>query len=261
MHNVYRVAIGFGMAVAFYASSVSAGPGGGMLTYDPTNWIQNKLSAVNSIRIVENQVREYQAWLQQLAYDAKNLKDIKNYRTLYGINDQLYRLQAFSDALGQLRGGLNSAGTDVMQQYRSYVSSNLTPQQYLQEQTQQNANAYGMAYGSYRQATQELEHGIPNSWDRVQQLAQQIPHVQGINANLKLMNEQMNQMLRQNNELLKFVAINAAQKNPEIAKRAKAAQKAVLIHSETQQNTEKQLKELDSWEEEWKNAVNGKSAR
>jgi conjugal transfer/entry exclusion protein len=257
MHNAFRVAIGFGAAVVFYAASVSAGVAGGMLTFDPTNWIQNELSATNSIRTVANQVREYQAWLRQLAYDAKNMKDLSNYKTLGGIQDQLYRLQAFSGALGQLRGGLNNAGTDVMQQYRSYVSSDLTPRQYLQEQTQQNANTYGMAYGSYQQAKQELTQGIPRSWNRVRQLSRQIPKIQGINANMKLLNEQMNQLLRQNNELLKFVAINTEQKNPRIAARAKAAQKAALAKSEIRKADAIQGKELDSWENQWENAAKG----
>ncbi len=251
MRNVYRAAMGLGAVMVFYA--VSAGAWG--VVYDPSNWIQNSLSATNSIRTVENQVRAYQAWLQQLAYNAKNLKDIRNYQTLYGITDQLHRLQTFGNALGQLRGGVNNARTNMLQQYRSYVSSNLTPQQYLQAQTQQNANTYGVAYGSYQQAKQELEHGIPQSWNRVQQLAQQIPHIQGINQNLKLMNEQMNQMLRQNNEILKFVAINTAQKNPGIARKAKAAQKAAVIHSEMKQSSAKQLKGLDTWEQQWKDAA------
>jgi conjugal transfer/entry exclusion protein len=256
MHNAFRAAIGFGTAVVFYAASVSAGAAG-MLTFDPTNWIQNELSATNSIRNVANQVREYQAWLRQLAYDAKNMKDLSNYRTLGGIQNQLYRLQAFSGALSQLRGGLNNAGTNVMQQYRSYVSSDLTPQQYLQEQTQQNANTYGMAYGSYQQAKQELTQGIPQSWNKVQQLSQQIPKIQGINANLKLLNEQMNQLLRQNNELLKFVAINTAQKNPQIGERAKAAQKAAIAQSAVRKSDAIQSKELDSWEKQWENAAKG----
>ncbi len=256
MRNVYRAAIGVGAVMMFYA--VSAGAWG--VVYDPSNFIQNSLSATNSIRTVENQVRAYQAWLRQLAYNAKNIKDLKNYQTLDGINDQLRRLQAFGGALGQLQGGLNSARTNVTQQYRDYVSSNLTPQQYLQAQTQQNANTYGMAYGSYQQATQELEHGIPQSWNRVQQLAQQIPHIQGINENLKLMNEQMNQLLRQNNEILKFIAINTAQKNPKIAKQAEARQKAAAIQKELQQAQRAQDAQLNSWENQWRTAA-GKSAK
>ena len=258
MRNVYRVVMSFWVATAMglYAVS-SASAGGGMLTFDPTNWIQNNVSALNSVRTVANQAREYQAWLRQLAYDAKNMKDPRNYQTLNGINDQLRRLQAFSGALGQLRGGLNSAGTNVMQQYRSYVSSNLTPQQYLQEQTQQNANTYGTAYGSYQQAKQELTQGIPQSWARVRQLSQQIPHIEGINANLKLMNEQMNQVLRQNNELLKLVAINTAQKSPEIAASAKAAQKAAVTQTAVRKADAIQSKQLDSWEQQWENAAKG----
>lgn len=223
----------------------------GSIVFDPQNYLKNLISAENSIRQVQNQVAMYQNQLQGVMYQAQNLRSLGHFNSLYGIQNELQNVVNLQNGLGSLHNDLNTTDSGVAQQYQAYVNSDLTPNQYFQAQEQAGQTQTGLDATSYQAAKYEMQTQLPQDWNRVQTMAAKVPQVKGMQANMNLLNEQMSELLRQNNELLTMTASAQEGKSTQSAQRTRDEEKAIQDENTHEAVMQNNKKATDAWFQKW----------
>lgn len=248
-----RKRIRFMVLMVFATVPGLAAAGSGMIVFDPQNYLKNIITAQNSIRQVENQVMMYKNQLQGLMYQAQNLKSLGNFTSLGGIESELQNVIGLQESLSALHNDLSVTNAAVGTQYQAYIASDLTPTQYFQAQQQAGAAQYGTQVASYRVAEQEISKQIPQDYANVQHYASltKLSQTKGVQANLTLLNEQMNQLLRQNNQLLKMAAASQSASSTENANRTKDTEKAIKEEKTRMQYQNENTQNMNGWFQQW----------
>lgn len=218
-------------AVLAAPSAQAAGAAG--IVFDPTNYVENTLTATNAIRQVQNQVQNYlmQKYgidmnLQGLPMDQINQILISKMPAMKGDYVLNYGL-----LLQQLEQQMGVAAQDVQQQYQAMTASGLTPEQYMDQELQMAQSDQAYAAAGFQQAENAIQQ-VNAQAEVVQRQSDLVGHTVGATQSMHLMQSQLATLTSQNQQLLQLVA--ARQKMLAEKDSQEAAEKANGIQAEKQ---------------------------
>ncbi len=116
-----------------------------VIVFDPSNFVENKLTALNSIKDLVNQATQIQHQLENLQYQAKNIRGVSDYqwRDVNNSLDQLNQVSQQGQALSVASSNLDS---EFRKQFPDYA------------QTQTNNN-YSTQYQQWNNTTMDTLRG------------------------------------------------------------------------------------------------------
>jgi len=107
-------------------SSTYAGGGGGMIVFDPTNFTKNTITALQTTRMVTQQIQSYQTQLQQYQLEIQNIKNFPQFtwdnvaNTLANLSNAIQTGQALGYSLQNMDAAFQKAypGYHAQQNYQ-----------------------------------------------------------------------------------------------------------------------------------------------
>jgi|GEM_PF-5165681 len=195
------------------------------VVFDPTNWIQNNVSAMKSIEEVQRLIKDYAvqtAWKkaqQEIQWaKGKALKgtDLANMSTpvgrLYGELDRMY-------------GMTNQANQMVQKTHQEFAASNLPWADYHAREVKLNQSRKDRTALAFERERNLLED-VNRQAEKVKAMQASIDPAVGHQQALELLNSHMNLMVAQNSMLIQELSHqgleNASRQNEEDAKRSAA---------------------------------------
>lgn len=210
------------IALVFTAPTHAGGGGGGMIVYDPTNWIENNISALKSIETVKQLIKDeilQTAWkkaTEEIQWKKGGVVD----GTDIGSMRQIFK--EFESKLNNLYGSASSANKVISQAYQEYAASNLPWEEYYAREVKLNNHREGRTALAFERERKLLED-VNRQAQEVKVLQAKISQTVGHQQALELMNSHLNLMVAQNSMILEELAHQGSEKtykqNEEDAKR------------------------------------------
>lgn len=196
------------------------------IVWDPTNYIENAMTAAQTVETVIQQAQSYATQIRQYEMEARQLASIpsnaidsiKNIRNL-----NLSNVNGYINSLKSLYGNLNGISTQIGTQFSAAQLSNMTWDQYMAKMKNDIQNGVTAAKTRAQNEAQTLQ-SIQQDYAAAQEWQSRIPNTSGMHESMQLMNTQMNRMVMQNAQVLQQLqAMNGADKaqedlNKQIAK-------------------------------------------
>jgi len=114
-----------------------AGGGGGMIVFDPTNFVKNSITALQTTQMVTQQIESYQTQLQQFQVEMQNIKNFPNFtwmnvsQTLANLANAIqtgqalgYSMQNMDAAFRRVYGGYQPQ-QNYQQSYQNWSNTTL----------------------------------------------------------------------------------------------------------------------------------------
>lgn len=187
---------------------VSVCQGFGDIVYDPTNHVENALTAANSVRQVAQMVQSYTLQVQQYMNELQNLSHLPNdtlSQVLKPYQDDLAAAQALSQALGTTLTNLNTLQSSFDNQFRQMAVQGITPSQYLNREAQLAA-WHGQNLQNVYQGQINAMQSVNDSYARVLKLQEQIPASAGMQQSFQTVNQHLNLLAGQNAQLIGLIS-------------------------------------------------------
>lgn len=250
--------IGFGMAILIGSSFQSASAQ--WITFDPTNFIQNTTTALESVAGTAQRSTAYVAQLKQYQTMLTNLKalppssldqalshlsqgqnelvvnmgDLEKLRDINSLGSESSRVsgsiangQASLTSLIQLQqsmGGLQQAYSGRFEEARR---QNMTWEQYALQQDLQIRSRVATAANRAQEDINRNER-VKRDYEFAQNMAQKIPEAEGVQQSMGIMNTQMNRVVTQLAELNKGLTSAVNSKTPgDVAAEEQSKQRAL----------------------------------
>ena len=172
------------------------------IVFDPTNWAQNIITATQSVHAETQRALQYAVQLQQLQAQMRNLAQLPNAGVLIrDFTPDVNNANTYVSTLRALYGDLTGLSTTVQQQFREQAASNLPWDQYVQRevlfaQRQQNTAQFG--FGAVQGAMQRVN----DDYAQMRDAQSRISTADGAQAQMQLMNQQLNQLVSMNRDIL-----------------------------------------------------------
>ncbi|MDI1236351.1 MAG: hypothetical protein PSV26_02575 [Polaromonas sp.] len=243
-----RFARFFAVFTLFISGSVFQGPAVAQwIVFDPTSWIQNAITAAESIAGTAQRAQQYVTQLQQYQTMLVNLKQlpqgalsgalgslsqgqaelVKNMGRLEKLRD----IGTISTEIGRVSGSISNAKASVtsliaLQQsmggmQESYSRRfeearrlNLTWEQYAAQEDLQIRSRVASAAARAQEDISRVER-VKRDYEFAQEMAQKIPEAEGVQQSMALMNTQMNRVVTQLAEVNKGLISSMNGKSPE----------------------------------------------
>ena len=229
------------------------------IVFDPTSWIQNAITAAESIAGTAQRAQQYVNQLQQYQTMLTNLKQLPQgalngalgsltmgqselVKSMGGM-EKLRDIGTISNEIGRVSGSLASAKSSVgsliaLQQsmgglQESYSRRfeearrlNLTWEQYAAQEDLQIRSRVAFAAARAQEDISRVER-VKRDYEFAQEMAQQIPQAEGVQQSMAIMNTQMNRVVTQLAEVNKGLTSAMNAKSPEdVAAEEQAKQRA-----------------------------------
>lgn len=220
-HSLTASAAAAGLSLGLCALPVTGfAAGAAGIVYDPTNFAQNLVTAVQSVVHTENQMSAYLQDQFGIDINLKNLGSDQVKRLLYAqvnkLSDQAnqqFMLNGrpvinFARLLNQYRQQAGLTQNQLDQQYSAYAASDLTPQQYVDEQLKMSKLGGSYAAAGFQQAQQAMET-LNQQAGLIQKQSSAIGTMTGQTQNMQLMQSQLSLATKQNQQLLKLISARA----------------------------------------------------
>jgi P-type conjugative transfer protein TrbJ len=197
------------LAAILSATSVHANA---MIVFDPSNFTENLISAMQSVAMEARQASEYATQLQQYATQVKQVASLGSGAVDEQFNDIMntYRtVTQYQSELAGLQGALGDVKSVMNNRMNLMAASGLSWDQYLQRERdslsyRQNGNNILSAY------ERQTMDNAAQRYAQVQALQPQIMSTSGTHQSMQLMNTQMNMLTASMQDL---IALSAAQGN------------------------------------------------
>lgn len=232
----------------FISGSVFQGPAVAQwIVFDPTSWIQNAITAAESIAGTAQRAQQYVTQLQQYQTMLVNLKQLPQgalsgalgslsqgqaelVRNMGGL-EKLRDIGTISTEIGRVSGSISKAKASVtsliaLQQsmggmQESYSRRfeearrlNLTWEQYAAQEDLQIRSRVASAAARAQEDISRVER-VKRDYKFAQEMAQKIPEAEGVQQSMALMNTQMNRVVTQLAEVNKGLISSMNGKSPE----------------------------------------------
>lgn len=232
----------------FLSGSVFQGPAVAQwIVFDPTSWIQNAITAAESIAGTAQRAQQYVTQLQQYQTMLVNLKQLPQgalsgalgsltqgqaelAKNMGGL-EKLRDIGSISTEIGRVSGSINNAKASVssliaLQQsmggmQESYSRRfeearrlNLTWEQYAAQEDLQIRSRVASAAARAQEDISRVER-VKRDYEFAQEMAQKIPEAEGVQQSMSLMNTQMNRVVTQLAEVNKGLISSMNGKSPE----------------------------------------------
>lgn len=217
------------------------------IVFDPTSWIQNAITAAESITGTAQRAQQYVTQLQQYQTMLVNLKQLPQgalsgalgslsqgqaelVKNMGGL-EKLRDIGTISTEIGRVSGSISNAKASVtsliaLQQsmggmQESYSRRfeearrlNLTWEQYAAQEDLQIRSRVASAAARAQEDISRVER-VKRDYEFSQEMAQKIPEAEGVQQSMALMNTQMNRVVTQLAEVNKGLISSMNGKSPE----------------------------------------------
>lgn len=217
------------------------------IVFDPTSWIQNAITAAESITGTAQRAQQYVTQLQQYQTMLVNLKQLPQgalsgalgslsqgqaelVKNMGGL-EKLRDIGTISTEIGRVSGSISNAKASVtslialqqsmggMQESHSRRFEearrlNLTWEQYAAQEDLQIRSRVASAAARAQEDISRVER-VKRDYEFSQEMAQKIPEAEGVQQSMALMNTQMNRVVTQLAEVNKGLISSMNGKSPE----------------------------------------------
>lgn len=195
--------------------------------YDPANFIQNLVSALEALKETSDravqmrtQYQQYRAEVAQLA----NMPAKEKARLKEAANGQVRDVEGFISAVNKTYGSVNDVTKRMSKRFDEQKLSGLSWDDYMKAEG--NLVKRGVQAAQQRQEIdRKALTRVQEDYAQVKEWQGKIGSTQGTHESMQLMNAQLNKVITQNAELMKLMALNSMRENEnkvdEMAKREK----------------------------------------
>lgn len=176
----------------------------GSVVFDPSNYVENSLTAAKSVKQLEQQILSYEEQKYGLNINLRSLSNAEISKVLSKYPNTANTI-AYLSGLNNLENQLGITNESVMQQIQAWHASNLTPQQYIQQENQISSSQGAYAAQGFNTAKQNLQ-AVNQMAATVKQQGAAVGNIQGAGAQRNLVNAQLHTLTQQNQMLLSMVA-------------------------------------------------------
>lgn len=221
MHKTITKTIAAVLAAVMSTSSWSAASGSVVL--DPTNLVQNTLSANQSVKSVVVMYEQLKTQIQQYQAMAQNIKSMAGKAKVelqqFGFDDIKNINQAIK-AYKQLGRSVQETRSIITRRLDEAKLMGTSWKDYLSyEQGRLKTNEEGAA--ARVQAEQEAFRRVEDDYKFARETAEKIPATEGTHAAIQQSNALLNRMVTQNADIIRTLAqANGSQKAEEMAQKA-----------------------------------------
>jgi P-type conjugative transfer protein TrbJ len=208
--------------------AIGARPAHAFVVFDPTNFVQNLISAVQAIEMVSNAVqqlstlRDQYVTLQRQAQSITSGALTTNLRSMLSSND----LSGLADMMRATKD-MRQSVQQVQQSFSGRLDEaqllNLTWDKYVEFDKRRISNSESSAVARIQMEQFALDR-VQKDYDFVRDQAARIPASAGLHESMQQMNLQMNRMLQQNGAFMQMMAVangsQAAEKDIQAAEKS-----------------------------------------
>lgn len=196
-------------ALAIPLTAQAGGVGG--IVFDPTNYIENGLTAENAINLVQGEIKQY--LLEKYGITA-NLRGLPMQELNQMLINKLPTSQHFvlnyMSLLNDLEHHIGVSVQGVQQQYDAMTASGLSPFQYIDQELRASQSRQAYAAAGFEQATRAMQQVNAQSAVIAKQSGE-VGKTVGDTQSMHLMQAQLQTMTQQNQEMLKLLAARQAE--------------------------------------------------
>lgn len=210
---------------------VSSLPARAWVVFDPTNFIENLISAMQNIEMVAEQARAYSLELQRYQNELRQAANFNPNSLIFRDANEDFKnsLQILND-LRSIYGNVKSAKSIMETEMRMYSMSRQKSFEDYVAHDMARAEREGKGRASAFQAERNAIQTAHKQMDQVRRLAEQIKAPVGLQQSMQTANQQLNLMAAQNAQLMQLIANKQALDNQSAA--MEAAKRQSEIESE-----------------------------
>jgi P-type conjugative transfer protein TrbJ len=218
-----------------------------MIVFDPSNFTENLISAIQSVAMEARQASQYLTQLKQYATQVKqvtSLDDGAMDRQFNDIMNTYSTVTQYQSELAGLQGALGEVRSVINNRMNLMAASGLSWDQYLQRERdsltyRQNGNNILSVYE--RQAMDN----VTQRYVQIQDLQPKIMKTLGTQQSMQVMNTQLNMLTASMQDLVTLSAAEGNRKSVEAADREARDKRAIDADEAFQQLKSRQ--EADGW--------------
>lgn len=199
----------FALLIAIPRPACAAGALG--IVYDPTNFVQNTLTATNTIREVENQAQSYLLQQYGIGTNLQGLPEAElNRLVLSGLPANAQYVLNYQQLLQQMDGSLQTSSASLQQQYSAWSASGLTPQQYVDQESQMANSNEAYSAAGFTQAQNAMQQ-VNSQAAVINSQTAEVGKTIGDTSSMHLMQAQLATVTAQNQQMLSLMAASNQQ--------------------------------------------------
>ena len=222
-----RVAAAILMALAARLAE-AGGDGIGSIVYDPTNHLENAVTAAEAVKANVQQLRSYLLQMRQYMAELDTLKTLPHEAVaaiLQPYREDVAAVNRLVDELQGLGRDLDDLRKTFDTRLKESAQMRLSPRDYLAREIKL-AGRLGGHYAAAVDADARTLRAVNAAYDKVHALQRQVPASVGAQQSFQTMNQHLNLLAGQNAELLALVARDTATRDEQArqaAERRRAA--------------------------------------
>lgn len=198
----------------------------GSVVYDPTNWIQNLRSAMESVQQTRTQIMQYAEQLNSARRQIQNMRNMDPAKLL-GVEKEYQAVMDFKRELDKVRGSVDDTKKIFDRRMTESAQLRLPFGDYIRAEMDAARKGNEAAKARLTEETRVLQR-VQDDYAAARKFEGQISGTSGVNESINLMNSQLNRMITQNADLIKAVASNMRSQAETESAQAVSRQQAAL---------------------------------
>lgn len=230
---------------------VSSLPARATVVFDPTNFIENLISAMQNIEMVAEQAKSYSLDLQRYQNELRQAAAFNPNSLIFRDASEDFKnsLQILND-LRSIYGNVKSAKSIMETEMRMYsMSRHKSFEDYITHDMAR-AEREGRGRVSAFQAERNAIQTAHKQMEQVRQLADQIKAPAGLQQSMQTANQQLNLMAAQNAQLMQVIASKQALDNQNAAMEAAKKQSEMEGEKKAVKAMRASVESFKRWAEE-----------
>lgn len=178
------------------------------VVFDPSNFIQNSLTASQTAQQIIQSISQYETQLLQYQVQLKQLSslDLQSIQSLLSSNSvDLANLNNLKNTLSNLYGSLSDVSSNFNQRLETAQLLGMNWDQYTSFENNRILNNQNSAIATANREINSLERAS-RDYQFALDAEDLIPKTNGIHESLQLLNSQVNRMLTQNADLIRLIS-------------------------------------------------------
>lgn len=198
--------------------------------FDPTNYVENLLQAVEAVKAEGTRVAQFEELYQQKIMAVTNLKSLPASAIQEQTNQMMAQyedLRRYAGVVSSLYGNVSTIKNEMAQRYSEQRLSGLSWEAYMKNEAARVARGSAEAISRAERNRRTIEH-MNRDFEQARRWQEQIGGLEGEKQSMQLMNAQMNKLVAQNAQYISMIAASeidtANAQNAKAAAREAAAQ-------------------------------------
>jgi len=192
--------------------------GAAYVVFDPSNFVKNTITSLQSVKMVAEQVKNYALDLQRYKNELEQAAKFDASSLVFrNVDQDLQNSMQIINDLNSVYGSIESAKSVMEMEMRNYsMSRHKSFEDYITAETTR-VEREGKGRVSAFQAERNAIKNAQTQMEQIQKLADQIKAPVGIQQSLQTTNQQLNLMAAQNAQLMQVIANKQALDNERAA--------------------------------------------